>query len=341
MAVWVVRGGQRGEFEEFALNSNVVGIDFSLRQSVVEFRDRDALLANLLSKVSPDDGGKGVPNAASQLWRFAHELDRGDMVVLPCKQSRLVAVGKITGDYRFEATAQFPHIRSVEWDAVDLPRTSFDQDLLYSFGSLLTVFQVNRTNAQERIEQVVSRHLGKELPSGGPIFAENAVDDGVLSVDWDEVISDYIIERIRQKFTGHRLEYLVESILRTEGYTTLQTRPGADGGIDIVAGKGQMGFEEPRLCVQVKSGVAPVELPDYNRLQGNVHSFGAHHGLLVSLSDFTRAVRNENERSFFEIRLWGSRELTRNLLEAYDDLPADIRGDIPLVARKVPPETEV
>ena len=101
-----------------------------------------------------------------------------------------------------------------------------------------------------------------------------------------------------------------------------------------------MGFGEPRLCVQVKSGTSPVDLPEYDRLLGNVHSFGADHGLLVSLSDFTRPVRNRNESSFFQIRLWGAAELTENLRETYDDLPADIRTDVPLVDRKMLAESD-
>lgn len=324
MAVWVIRAGAHGEGEDFAINNSVAGINFNLHKPVTEFPNRDALRQHLQNN-----------NAADQLWRFAHDLQGGETVVLPCKLSRLVAVGKIAGDYRYQAMTEYPHTRLVEWDAVDIPRASFDQDLLYSFGGQLTVFQVNRTNAQERIDQVIRRHRGEDI-ADIPVAAELA-DDEDNPVDWDEVIADYVARRIRQKFTGHRLEYLVESILKAEGYTTLQTRRGADGGIDVIAGKGEMGFEEPRLCVQVKSGVSAVDVEVYRGLQGSLRNVGANHGLLVSLGDFTRAVRNENERSFFQIRLWGPVELVRNLLNTYDKLPTDIRADIPLVDRKVPP----
>ena len=329
MTVWVVRAGRHGEFEQFAINNNAVGIDFRLQRSITEFQDRDALRQYQQNRSDAD-----------QLWRFVHELQIGDIVVLPRRQPRMVAVGRITGEYRYDAMGQPPHIRSVEWDAIDIPRPDFDQDLLYSFGGLSTVFRVNRDNAQARIGQIVSRHRG-EMPGATTTLPMEVTGDDSAAVDLDEVIADHIVQRIRQRFTGHRLEYLVESILKAQGYTTLQTRRGADGGIDVVAGKGQMGFGEPRLCVQVKSGTAPVDLPEYDRLLGNVQSFGANHGLLVSLSDFTRPVRNRNESSFFQIRLWGAEELTQNLLETYDDLPAVIRADIPLVDRKVLLETDV
>ena len=327
MAVWVVHAGAHGEFEQFAIDNAVVGVDFSLPKGITQYPSREVLRQHLESN-----------KAADQLWRFAHDLQVGATVVLPCKLSRLVAVGKVMGDYRYEPDWQYPHIRPVEWDAVDIPRHNFDQDLLYSFGGMLTVFQVNRTNAQERIDRVVRQHLGETI--GETIIPREALDDAADDVNLDEPISDQIVERIRQKFTGYRLEYLVEEILKAQDYTTSRTRRGADGGIDIVAGKGEMGFAAPRLCVQVKSVAAPVGLPDYNRLQGNVTSFNADHGLLVSLSDFTREVRNENERSFFQIRLWGPRELTQNLLDNYAKLPPDIRADIPLADRKVLMETD-
>lgn len=327
MAVWVVHAGAHGEFEQFAIDNAVVGVDFGLPKGVTQYPSREVLRQRLQND-----------NAANQLWRFAHDLQVGETVVLPCKLSRLVAVGKVTGDYRYEADFQFPHVRPVKWDAVDIPRHNFDQDLLYSFGGMLTVFQVNRANAQERIDRVVRIHRG-EKPADVALPIAVAEDESA-DFDLDTAISDRIAERVRQKFTGHRLEYLVESILKAEGYTTLQTRRGADGGVDVVAGKGQMGFGEPRLCVQVKSGVAPANVETYRGLQANLRNIGASHGLLVSLSDFTRDVRNENERSFFQIRLWGPAELVRNLLDTYDRLPADIRADIPLADRKVLMETD-
>ena len=222
---------------------------------------------------------------------------------------------------------------------MDIPREVFDQDLLLSLGGLATVYQVRAENAEKRIERIVKAHLDEE-----PIIlseSESRVpDDAEPEIDLDEQIEDRIVQRIRQRFSGTRLEYLVTEILRASGYHAVQTRLGPDGGIDVVAGTGEMGFGEPRLCVQVKSGGAPVGLPDYNRLQGNIRGFGAQYGLLVSLSDFTSVVRKENERSFFEIRLWGSHELVENLLETYDSLPVEIRSDIPLQNRRVLVESE-
>lgn len=328
MTVWVVKAGRFGEFEQFALNNNIVGIGFGLRQSVLEFSDRNELRQALEKDTD-----------ANQLWRFAHELNVGEIVVLPCKQPKVVAVGRISGEYEFKESLEFPHTRPVEWEATDIPRSSFDQDLLYSFGGLSTVFRVNRDNADARINQVIKLYLGESIEAEYTLPSTTTDADSV-ALGLEEAILDGIVKRIRQRFTGHRLEYLVEEVLKAQGYTTKRTRDGADGGIDVLAGLGEMGFGQPWLCVQVKLGVSQVDLTEYSQLQGNIQSFGGQHGLLVSLGGFSRSVRNENDRSFFKIRLWGPEELTDNLREYYERLPADIRADIPLVERMVLVETE-
>lgn len=341
MAVYVVRAGNMGAGEESAISDGLYAIDFGLHQSVNNFDDRNALRDHLQQTWSVSIHKAAM--SASQVWRFVHDIGIADLVVLPRKQTKVVAVGRMAGEYTYRPDDELigPHTRVVEWRAIDIPRANFDTDLLHSLGANPTIFQVRAANAEERINGIVNAYLNDSpIPDSPPISIIDDDDSTATDLDLDEYIADRIVERIRQKFSGHRLEYMVASILKAEGYTALQTRPGPDGGVDVVAGKGDMGFGEPRLCVQVKSSRAAVDLPDYNRLQGNVQSFGADHGLLVGLGDFTRAVRNENERSFFQIRLWGPYELAQRLIDNYDDLPLDIRTDIPLQSRRVLVESD-
>jgi restriction system protein len=231
------------------------------------------------------------------------------------------------------------HVRPVDWIAQDIPRTVFGPDLLNSLGGLATVFRIRAPDAESRIQNIADQHSAG-ITAGDTETTATTSDDGEFKVDLEEQITDRIIERIRQRFSGTRLEHLVAEILKASGYHATETRQGPDGGIDVVAGQGDMGFGHPRLCVQVKSGRSAVDLADYNRLQGNIGSYGADHGLLVSLGDFTRTVRNENERSFFQIRLWGPSDLVDKLVETYDSLPEYIQSEIPLRNRRILIETE-
>ena len=63
-------------------------------------------------------------------------------------------------------------------------------------------------------------------------------------------VRDYV----ERNFHGHALSDLVAAVLEAEGYRVSVSPPGPDGGGDILAGNGPMGFESPRICVQVESG---------------------------------------------------------------------------------------
>ena len=335
MTAWVVRGGGRGEYEEVFMSESLVAVDYGVVTSVAEFRNRDSLREQLTNR-----------SAADQLWRLANEMRNGDTVVLPRKSPRVVAVGLVSGDYQYRPSLEAPHVRPVNWTAQEIPLAEFEADFLNSFGGQATVYRIRAENAESRLHQIIERHLSDvptdttEDPSAMSVHPSKVAEDDAFRLDLEEQINRRIVERIRQRFYGTRLEYLVGSILRASGYHAIETRQGPDGGIDVVAGQGDMGFGHPRLCVQVKSGRNAVDLADYNRLQGNIGSYGAEHGLLVSLSDFTRAVRNENERSFFQIRLWGPNELVERLLDTYDGLPEDIRSEIPIKNRGILIETD-
>ena len=340
MTVWVVRAGKNGEYEESAISKGVSGIDFAVGRSVEEFGSRDALRDYLSAGPNAGDSNQKTSGIAGQVWNFARAIRDDDTIILPRKRPRVVAVGKVVGPYQFQPWADTPHLRPVEWTATDIPRDAFDKDLLYSMGGLATVFRVGAQDAESRISRIVAQHQQRQgvrpVESIAPL---DAIEYEAPPVDLEEQAKERILDLVRQKFAGNRLEELVASILDASGYKALQTRPGPDGGVDVVAGRGEMGFDQPRLCVQVKSGRGAVDLPDYNRLQGNIKTYGADHGLLVSLGDFTRTVRNENERSYFEIRLWGPEELVDKLLETYDKLSETIRQDLPLRNLRIPVET--
>ena len=344
MAIWTIKGGSSGEYENAFLEKGIVAIGSGLRRSVADFADRNALRDHVESR-----------NVADQLWRFYSEVDDGDTVVLPRKRVREVAIGRINGPYSYQpglAGRHAPHTRNVEWLVTNIPRSHFDRDLLNSMGALLTLSQPGAPDAEGRIRQIANIYLELEPPaiSGSETEGDTALaiglDDDAAGTEpteetsLDQEIKDRIVARLRRQYAGSRLEYLVASILESSGYHVLRTQEGPDGGIDVLAGKGDMGFGDPRLCVQVKGRTSPVNLQEYASLQGNIRSFGAEHGLLVSLGGFTKPVHDRNEQqSFFMIRLWGPDQLAQRLLENYDSMPEDIRvdfrSDVPLETARI------
>ena len=163
-------------------------------------------------------------------------------------------------------------------------------------------------------------------PSQGDVTEPE--DDG--SIDLEQFAADQIVNHIGRKFVGHELARLVAAILNVEGYQTQTSKPGADGGVDIIAGSGPIGFGQPRIAVQVKSGDAPADVSVLRELQGVMPRFGAEHGLIVSWSGFKDSVIKEARQLFFEVRLWDSGDLVAALLKNYEKLPEDIQADLPL-----------
>lgn len=141
---------------------------------------------------------------------------------------------------------------------------------------------------------------------------------------------------IRSKYPGAHLNRIVAAVLQAHGYTLLHTR--SISGVDILAGKGPLGFDPPRLCIRVASDDVPVGLSDYDDLQGNIRRYGADCGLLVSAGGFTDIVHRENERAFFTARLWDLDALVGQFCSVYDRLPSDIRNAIPITSRLTPLE---
>lgn len=97
-----------------------------------------------------------------------------------------------------------------------------------------------------------------------------------------------------------------------------------------MAGCGPLGFDQPRLCVQVKSGGGTEGQRTYNELLGVVSKFASQQGLLVSWGGFTNPVKQDAKKDFFRIRLWDQGDLVDAVLQNYERLEADVKAELPL-----------
>jgi restriction system protein len=149
-------------------------------------------------------------------------------------------------------------------------------------------------------------------------------------VNLEELAMDRIRQTVYAKYKGHGLARLVGAVLEAQGYRVAISPAGADGGVDVIAGTGPLGFGAPKLVAQVKSDQGPVDVRVVRELQGVMKQFGADHGLVVAWGGFNSAVQKETARQFFEIRLWTGNDLMQQLHAKYDSLPADLRAELPL-----------
>ncbi|MEN6407171.1 MAG: restriction endonuclease [Thermoguttaceae bacterium] len=327
MAVWVVRAGSRGEQEQIAIDNNLVTIGWNELPDLSDVTTRE-VLAELYRQHNSDASPNKAANHVGQIWAFRERIKEGDLAVLPLHIQSAIAIGRIRGpyEYRTDLGSEVHHVRPVEWIRTDIPRTAFDQDILYSFGAYMTVCQITRNNAEERIKAVLA---GRAMPSL-EIGATGEVAEGEESLDIEQAAGDQLLDHIQRKFAGHKLAILVDAVLQAEGYLTRVSPPGPDGGVDILAGAGPMGFGPPRMCVQVKSSPDPADVVVLRGLQGVLQNFRADQGLLVCWGGFKSSVIQEARQSFFTVRLWDSGDLLQAILKNYEKLPADLQAELPL-----------
>jgi restriction system protein len=328
MAIWLVRAGARGQQQEWALDKGQAVIGWSQMGDLSKFNMREEMIDGL-RKAYPDAQPARLYNYRGQLWAFAKRIKTGDLVVLPLKGQDAIAIGKVTGDYKYrmDNPPDARHTRNVEWIQQDIPRSRFDQDLLYSLGAFMTVCQIKRNKAEERIKAILEGKIPPQVTV--PEEAEEVTDERIL-LDLADNASTQIRSWIAQKFTGHRLADLVNAILEAQGYVTEVSKPGPDGGVDIIAGRGPMGFDPPRLLVQVKGGDIQQDIKILRELKGIMKDFRAEQGLLVAWGGFKRTVVTSARQDFFELRLWDAGDVVENVLRYYESFPEELKADLPL-----------
>jgi restriction system protein len=257
-------------------------------------------------------------------------MKEGDWVVLPSKlKPAAIHIAEITGPYVYDSKAEnrFRHYRIVKWISTDIPRSNFDQELLYSFGALQTVCKIKRGGAEARVRAMAK--TGWKIQAIKEIESEEG-ESPIKNRDYEQLARDEIAKLVIRNFKGHGLSRLVGAILKAQGYTIYISPEGADKGVDILASPGPLGFGNPRICVQVKSGDTPVDSPTLNQLIGSMQNVQADQGLLVSWGGFKSSVDKEKPIQFFRVRLWDQDDLIEALLKNYDKLDSEFRTEIPL-----------
>lgn len=333
--VWMVRAGRHGEDEELALATGraIIGWqEYGTGEKLKSFEDTFEFIK------SQDKSGNEhrIANFARQFWTFAHVIRVGDLVVLPLKtRPGQIAIGVVEGSYEFVELGDRPrHSRRVKWVRPDVARSTFKEDLLFSFGAFMTVCRIQRNHAESRISQVLA---GKPDPgfsqtpsSPGSRKTEELGPEISGAIDLAQAAQDEIVAHVRENFQGHELARLIGSILAAEGYATQVSPPGPDGGADILAGRGPLGLDSPTLCVQVKATEAPADVKILRELIGTMNTFKADQGLLVCWGGFTQPLKVEARQQSFKVKLWNQTDIVNAVYRSYEKLDPEIQAELPL-----------
>ena len=339
MSLWLVRGGKFGEHEAKFIDDNklfltwgeVTAVDLTQLTSNEAIRQR-------VAATFPEETTKRITNWTGQVSAFILGIKEGDWVAMPRKNKSTIAIGEVTSTCKFDPKADddYKHYRTVKWLDTDIPRSNFDQDIRYSLGAFLTVCKIKRNDAEARVRSMAANNWHStgiaatkaKSKATQPVTPDDDLEDA--EVDLEVLAKDAIARLIIQRFKGHGMARLVDAVLRAQGFTTFLSPEGPDKGVDILAGSGAFGFDDPKICVQVKSGDSPADHPEFTHLIGAMQSVQAEYGLFVSWSDFKQSVNKEEAAKFFKVRLWNQNDLIEQLLNNYDKLDQSIQAELPL-----------
>lgn len=340
MRAWVVRAGKHGERDSWAVQSGYSGGGWAEIPDMTACTTRDEVI-QLAVDTYKGRTDAAVANSAGQLWALRDRIEVGDLMVLPLKTTRQIALGWVTGPYEYRTTEEDPakrHVIPVDWKRTDLPRSVVKQDLLFTLGSAMSVFSPSKNNAVARLEsllkngtdpgQAVTLGPMKQSKPGTPVDQTEDVDEPELSPDIEEAARDQITSKIEEEFCGHGLTTLVTALLEAEGLHCRQSPPGSDGGIDIAAGRGILGLDD-LILVQVKSG-GQVGSPVVSQLHGVMSEQGAKQGLLVAWGGLTKPAQVLHMANQNRVRVWEAADVVDAVLANYEKLGDEIRSRLPL-----------
>ncbi|WP_271007787.1 restriction endonuclease [Paucibacter sp. B51] len=322
--MWMVRAGEAGwRFDEFERES-IVSIGWHEMGDLTALQGRDAFMRQVelsYPKAKPST----YPSSAGQVFRFVREIKVGDSVLTYSPPQRSYLVGVVEGTYEYApaASAEQPNQRKVRWLG-RVMRDNLSVATRNSLGAISTLFMVPAEAAAE-IERFLSGTAPAVMSTPAAPDVEEQVDD--LYKDIQGKAFEFIKDKVSQ-LDWEDMQELVAGLLRAMGYKTRISPSGSDRGKDIVASPDGLGFEDPRIVVEVKHRTAAMGSQEIRSFLGGRHDNDK--GLYVSTGGFTKDARYEAERARIPVTLMDLDDLVKALLEQYERMDIDMQRLIPM-----------
>ena len=89
-----------------------------------------------------------------------------------------------------------------------------------------------------------------------------------------------------------------------------------------------LGFNEPRICAQIKSSSSPINVRILRELQGVMQRVNAKQGLLVAWGGFTKDAIQVARNVFFSMRLWDQGTLLNEIVKYYEQFEDELKAEL-------------
>lgn len=316
--LWMFRPQRSSGIEESARTRGLLAFECGLRGDLSDHLLPEQIWAEVAEHNRPRSES-WISSTARQLHLLLHDIQPGDLIAIPWRDRAEISVVLARPEVTVDEDGR--PARRVESVGTPIPRNALLPDLRHSLGSTLTVCEIARNNALERIDALLKTGRDPGI-TGGVDLPE---DDDLLAA----MLRSRMLARIGSAFAGHALAELLAAVLTADGYRCDVAPPGPDGGIDLIAGRGVTGLADG-LVAQVKSGDIVADLATYHQLKGAMDGAGAACGLLLSWSGVTRQVRAAAAADRFRVAVWSGEDLLDRVLDLHEALPLAIRDRLGL-----------
>jgi len=313
---WVMRA-ERGKYTKVFVESGFVAIGW---EKINDTTGRS--IEEVRCEYVENYGGSPflVALNVGQIWRFANEMNEGDVVLTPNHERASWHLGEIVGPYEYEKDREhhcpYPHRRRVRWFR-EVEREIIPEPLKSSLGSWLTIFKVSRY--ANTIDGLIRE---EPPPPGQPV--------------WGSEMRKAVLQRFLT-MSPTQFEGFITHILSILGFSASTTRPVSDGGVDV-EGLATTGLVKVPLKVQVKRHKGNIGSEVVNQLRGTLAN--DEYGAVVTASGFTKSARAAAEKKGLKtVFLVDGEGLVDLVLENYEKLDLEYKNLLTLervfVARKV------
>lgn len=318
MDVWGIH--MPAEVANDPIESGVVSLGWPAMGDIFALPNSRDVFKQRLIETHPDTKAGAVPVDAGTLYKFAHEIKQGDVLIYPSKHDRTVNIGVVRAKKWHSPSlkpwaVEFPNHIEVSWKG-HFPRSDFSQSALNEIGSYVTLFRV-RKYASEFLSKA-----GISMTSTSPVAGDEApVPDDVASRTTsqlaEENTEDFIVRRIHARLSGYDFEHFTAHLMECMGYTARVSEKSGDGGVDVIAHTDQLGFQPPIIKIQCKKQTSQIGEPEVSQLLGTLGE--GEFALFVTLGSYSRQAR-VRERTNPRLRLLDGEELVEMILQNYDKM---------------------
>ena len=325
--MWMVRGDSGRLYDEFH-ERRLVALGWEQMNDAKPGMSREQL-ADMYRAACPEYKPGQILSGASQVWRFINEVAEGDYVTTYNPSTRKYLIGQIAGPARVEPEREslgITHTRKVKWTG-EINRDLLGIQTKNSLGSTLTLFRLPEPAMAEIIAALKGTHAAVPAASDKLADTEEQTEARDLLGDVEARAVEFIKDRI-SKLDWDEMQELIAGILRAMGYKTRIAPKGPDRGADIVASPDGLGFETPRIVVEVKHRSGQMGSKEIRSFLGGRHK--DDRGLYVSTGGYSKDARYEGDRAGIPVTLWELDDVVRYLIDYYDNVDNETRQLVPL-----------